>query len=44
MIYFKTNNTECPANIAGKVTDQDWGGRDSKAVALEMTHAAAVQQ
>lgn len=43
MIYFKTNNTEYQANIAGKVTDRDWGGRKSKAVTLEMTHAAAVQ-
>ena len=43
MIYFKTNNTEYPASIAGKVTDRDWGGRESKAVTLEMTHAAAVQ-
>lgn len=44
MIYFKTNNTEYPADIAGKVADRDWGGRKSKAVTLEMTHAAAVQQ
>ena len=43
MIYFKANNTEYPASIAGKVTDRDWGGRGSKAVTLEMTHAAAVQ-
>lgn len=43
MIYFKANNTEYPASIAGKVTDRDWGGRESKAVTLEMTHAAAVQ-
>lgn len=43
MIYFKANNTEYPASIAGKVTDLDWGGRKSKAVTLEMTHAAAVQ-
>lgn len=43
MIYFKANNTEHPASIAGKVTDRDWGGRESKAVTLEMTHAAAVQ-
>ena len=43
MIYFKVNNTEYPASIAGKVTDRDWGGRESKAVTLEMTHAAAVQ-
>lgn len=43
MIYFKTNNTEYPADIAGKVTDRDWNGRESKAVTLTMTHAAAVQ-
>ena len=43
MIYFKANNTEYPASIAGKVTDRDWGGRESKAVTLEMTHAAAAQ-
>ena len=43
MIYFKANNTEYPASIAGKVTDRDWGGRASKSVTLEMTHAAAVQ-
>ena len=43
MIYFKTNNTEYPADIAGKVTDRDWDGRESKAVTLEMTHAQAAQ-
>ena len=43
MIYFKANNTQYPADIAGKVTDRDWGGRESKAVTLEMTHAAAAQ-
>ena len=43
MIYFKANNTEYPASIAGKITDRDWGGRESKAVTLEMTNAAAVQ-
>lgn len=43
MIYFKANNTEYPASIAGKVTDRDWNNRESKAVTLEMTHAAAVQ-
>ena len=43
MIYFKANNTEYPASIAGKITDRDWCGRGSKAVTLEMTHAAAVQ-
>ena len=43
MIYFKANNTEYPASIAGKVTDRDWGGRESKAITLEMTHAQAAQ-
>ena len=42
MIYFKANNTEYPASIAGKVTDRDWGGRESKSITLTMTHAAAV--
>ena len=43
MIYFKTNNTEYPASIAGKVTDRDWGGRESKAVTLTMEYTAASQ-
>lgn len=43
MTYFKTNGTEYPASIAGRMADRDWGGRESKAVTLEMTHAAAVQ-
>lgn len=43
MICFKTNNTEYPASIAGKMTDRGWDNRESKAITLEMTHAAAVQ-
>ena len=43
MIYFKANNTEYPADIAGKVTDRDWGGRESKSVTLEMEYTAASQ-
>ena len=43
MTYFKTNGTEYPASIAGKITDRDWGGRESKAVTLTMTHAQAAQ-
>ena len=43
MIYFKTNNTEYPASIAGKVTDRDWDGRASKAVTLTMEYTAASQ-
>ena len=41
MIYFKANNTEYPASIAGKITDRDWGGRESKAVTLTMEYTAA---
>ena len=43
MIYFKANNTEYPADIAGKVTDRDWGGRASKSITLEMGYTAASQ-
>ena len=43
MIYFKTNNTEYPASIAGKITDRDWDNRESKAITLEMEYTAASQ-
>ncbi len=43
MIYFKTNNTEYPASIAGKIADRDWDSRKSKAVTLEVSCAAAAQ-
>lgn len=43
MTYFKTNNIEYPASIAGKMTDRDWDNRESKAITLEMTYADAAQ-
>ena len=43
MTYFKTNGTEYPASVAGRMADRDWDGRASKSVTLTMTHAAAVQ-
>ena len=43
MIYFKTNNTEYPASIAGEIPDWDWGGRASKSITLEMEYTAASQ-
>lgn len=43
MTYFKTNGTEYPASIAGRMADRDWDGRASKSVTLTMTHAQAVQ-
>ena len=42
-IYIKVNNTEYPAAVNGVYNDRDWGGRESKAVTLEMTHATAAQ-
>ena len=43
MIYFKTNNTEYLANIAGKVADRDWDGRASKSITLEIEYITASQ-
>ena len=43
MIYFKTNNTEYPASIAGKMADRDWDGRASKSITLTMEYTAASQ-
>ena len=43
MIYFKANNTEYPASIAGKVTDRDWDGRASKSITLEIEYITASQ-
>ena len=43
MIYFKTNGTEYPASIAGKIMDRDWGNRESKAVTLTATYEQAAQ-
>lgn len=43
MIYFKTNNTEYLASIAGKMTDRDWDNRKSKAITLEMAYENAAQ-
>ena len=43
MTYIKTNGTEYPANIAGRMADRDWGGRKSKSITLTMTHAEGVQ-
>lgn len=43
MTYFKTNNTEYSADIAGKIPDREWDNRKSKAITLEMTYAEAAQ-
>lgn len=43
MTYFKTNNTEYPADITGKIPDREWDNRKSKAITLEMTYEEAAQ-
>ena len=43
MTYFKTNNTEYPASISGKMSDREWDNRESKAITLEITYAEAAQ-
>lgn len=43
MIYFKTNNTEYPASISGKMADKEWDNRESKAIMLEITYAEAAK-
>ncbi len=43
MTYFKTNNTEYPASISGKIPDREWDNRKSKAITLEITYAEAAQ-
>ena len=43
MIYFKTNNTEYPASITGKMSDRDWDNRKSKAITLEIEYTTASQ-
>lgn len=43
MTYVKVNDTMYPAEIRGKMTDYDWGGRASKSIRLTMTAAAAAE-
>ncbi len=41
MIYVKVNETLYPASIAGKMSDKEWDGRESKAITLEADFATA---
>lgn len=34
MIYVKVNNTLYPASIAGRISDKEWDGRESRAITL----------
>lgn len=42
MIYIKVNNIIYPATISGRVQDNMWDNRESKAITLEMDYATAV--
>jgi hypothetical protein len=35
MIYIKVNGTLYPASIAGKMSDKEWDGRESKSITME---------
>lgn len=41
MRYIKINETLYPATISGRVQDNDWDNRESKAITLEMDYATA---
>ena len=41
MTYVKIGETLYPATISGLMSDRSWGGRESKTIKLEMTHAEA---
>ena len=40
--YIEINEHQYPAQIIGKIYDDDWNGRDSKSIILEMTYEEAV--
>ena len=42
-MYIKINNTLYPAVINGRVADQEWDGRASKAITLEMSYYEATE-
>ena len=40
MIYVKINDTLYPASIAGKMSDKEWNGRESKSITMEADYDA----
>ena len=42
MTYIKINENLYPATVSGRVADQDWDGRASKAITLAMDYATAI--
>lgn len=43
MTYIKIGETLYPATVNGNLMDSEWGQRESKAITLEMDHAAALE-
>ena len=41
MIYVKINDTLYPATVTNHPMNYEWGGRDTKHITVEMTHAEA---
>lgn len=42
MTYIKINDTLYPATVSGRVADNEWDNRASKAITLEMDYATAM--
>ena len=42
MTYVKINDKIYPAVVNGKMTDREWGDRESKTITLEMAYADAI--
>ena len=41
MTYIKINNTLYPATVSGKIIDNEWDGRKSKSIKIEMDYETA---
>ena len=42
MIYVKINNKLYHATVSGRVSDNNWDGRESKSITLEMDYSTAI--
>lgn len=43
MTFIKIDDALYPAAVSGRLADEDWDGRASKAITLEMSHAEAAE-
>lgn len=41
--YIEINNKRYPATITGRLNDDNWGNRESKAIRLEMSYSDALE-